>query len=261
MSVRWRPYQVESHHAVREAWQSGESNHPMLVLPTGCGKTLTALQLVAEALDEGERVLWLAHRTELLTQPLRALSEHWPHHGRYAGIVQAGQDDSACRCVFGSVDTLRNKKRLARLLEHGAIDLLVIDEAHHSAARTHARVISAVNAGRRLGLTATAHREDGKPLAKSWDIVYSYPITTAIAEGHLVPPMAAVLPVKDVDPEALAALDDEKQGEALIAAHVVEHTVAAMIEPSHVATRLPRPMSADLEDAAEGGPDLGPRLQ
>lgn len=237
--ISFRPYQLEAHDAVRSAWESGEDGHPMLVLPTGCGKTLTALALVAEAMERGERVAWVAHRTELLTQPLAALMKVWPEHGRRAGIVQASKNEAGCRCVFASVDTLRNKRRRLEVMEHGAIDLLVVDEAHHSAASTHARVIRGLDAGRRLGLTATPHREDGKDLGEEWSIAYSYSVSEAIAAGYLVPPMAAVVPVPDVDPKALAAMDDDAQGEALIAAHVVEHTVAALQSPSHLATALP----------------------
>ena len=237
--VHFRAYQIEAQAAVREAWEAGDEAFPMVVLPTGTGKTLTVLQLVVEALERGERVLWGAHRTELLNQPFRALCRFLPQHGRYVGIVQASKNDASCRCIFGSLDTLRNKKRREDVLRHGAIDLLVVDEAHHAAATTYTRVLHGLKPGRVVGMTATPHREDGKALGDDWEIVASYAVTTAIEEGYLVPPMAVVLPVKDIDPAMLAAMDDEAQGEALIAAHVVEHTVEALTAAAHLATALP----------------------
>lgn len=239
MTISYRHYQIASHDAVEEHWESGEARWPMIVLPTGCGKTFTALELVARCMDGGGRVLWLAHRGELLTQPLRSLKKGWPHHGRFAGIVKASRNDSRCRCVFGSFDTLKKKSRMAELLSHGDFDLVVVDEAHHAPAATYRRVIRSAKGGRVLGLTATPHREDGKDLGDDWDIVYSYPVTDAIKEGYLVPPMAAHLQIPEVDAKSLAMLDDDAQGAALIAAQVVSHTVEALTTEAHLATALP----------------------
>lgn len=233
-----RPYQLEAREAVAECWADTDRGHPMVVLPTGTGKTFFALSHVVDELESGGRVVWLAHRTELLDQPLGALAKSWPHLARHAGIVQAARDAADRRVIFASVQTLQNKRRREAILRHGAPTLVVVDEAHHSTAPSQRKVIEALGAPRLLGLTATPHREDGGDLGELWDIAYSYPLTRAIAEGWLVCPWAAIAPVPDLNPATLAGLSDEDMGQALIDAHVVEHTVDVLGQTHH-ATRLP----------------------
>lgn len=242
-TISLRQYQIDARRAVYQAWKEEErEREPLVVLPTGTGKTYFALSIVADALAAGKRVAWLAHRTELLTQPLLALSKTWPQHAAKAGIVQAARDDAARQLVFASVDTLRNKKRRDRILKHGPVDLVVVDEAHHSVAKTQRKVIDALNAPRRLGLTATPHREDGQDLGDLWEIAFSLSLTQAIGEGWLVPPYASVCPIPDLDETGIKGLDamnDEQQGEALIEAHIVEHTAETLALAAHHAVRLP----------------------
>lgn len=253
-----RPYQIEARAAVRSTWASegppaegGRS--PLVIAATGTGKTLTALYIAQDVLLAGGRVVWLAHRRELLTQPLRDLHQHWPHVR--GGIVQAGRDDADAQVVFASVDTLRNSKRLAGILAHGHPALLVVDEAHHSLSATHRKAIEALTGPDtlRLGLTATPDREDGGDLSELWEIAYTYGATEAIAGGWLVAPWAGVHKLAKLDDDALRqieSLDDEAMGAALLLAGIVEHTVAAM-SVVHRAERLPyRDEAADL--AAKG---------
>lgn len=238
-TVKLRPYQLEAREAVALAWSEERDGAPMVVLPTGCGKTVFGLSLVVDELAAGGRVIWLAHRTELLTQPLEALAAIWPEHASDAGIVQAAKDDADRRVVFASVDTLRNKRRRDRVLKHGRPTLVVVDEAHHSVAKTQRKVIEGLGAPNMLGLTATPDRSDGKDLSDLWEIAYAYPLSQAIADGWLVPPFAAVCPVPDLDPATLAGLSDEEQGDALIAAHIVDHTANVLAAAAHHAIRLP----------------------
>ena len=243
--VTLRGPQNEAIDAVRKAWLAGDRN-ALIVLPTGVGKSITALKILAGAVEKGMRVLYLAHQGELLEQPLRTLRALWPEAGKDAGIVKAERDDYKCRVVFGSVQTLRNDARLARYLSVGVPDLVVVDEAHHSVAAEWLKVLAAIDAARiaatvtpekpgkasfKLGMTATPDRADGKSLAKIWKLVYSCSILRAIAEGFLVPPTC----IADTLPVDLTSIsgsgedwDQEELGEALLSAHVVEHTVAAI---------------------------------
>jgi len=241
MTVQLRPYQTAARGSVAAAWEDPDRHHPLVVLPTGCGKTIQALSMVADVLASGGRVGWLAHRGELLTQPLRALSSIWPAHADKCGIVKAGRDDFDAQCCFISVATAGKKARRDRIMASGEFDLLVVDEAHHSVSKVQRAVIRALGKNRRLGLTATPHREDDKDLSELWDIAYAYPITQALREGWLVAPWASVVPIKEqsfMGLDKLAQLSDDEQGDALIAAHVVEHTVEAL-SLTHEATVLP----------------------
>lgn len=62
-----RPYQKEAVVAVQQEWESGKKK-TLLVLPTGCGKTIVFSKIIEERVRRGERVLILAHRSELLEQ-------------------------------------------------------------------------------------------------------------------------------------------------------------------------------------------------
>lgn len=231
MSLTIRPYQTAAREAVEAAWERGAS--PLLVMATGTGKTVTALHTVV---GRG-RVLWLAHRTELLTQPLRALKQHWPHVR--GGIVQAGRDDVRAQVIFASVATLRTKARRDALLAHGPIDVLVVDEAHHSPSPTHRSVIAALRSEgtRMLGLTATPDREDGADLSEHWEIAYSYDIQSAVRDGFLLPPYASVQPI-DLDLSGVDVTDDEAVGKALLDQGIAEATVAAMTRAGAYAPML-----------------------
>lgn len=231
MTLTIRPYQHEARAAVEAAWERGVS--PLLVMATGTGKTMTALHTVV---GRG-RVVWLAHRAELLTQPLKALRKHWP--GVRGGIVQASRDDLGAEVIFASVATLRTRARREALLAHGPIDVLVVDEAHHSPSPTHRAVIAALRSPRTklLGLTATPDREDGADLSEHWEIVYSYDIRSAVRDGFLLAPYASVQPI-DLDLSGVDVTDDEAVGAALLDQGIAEATAAAMVAAASYSSML-----------------------
>lgn len=67
-----RPYQQEARAAIENEWQ--RVDRTLLVLPTGCGKTIVFTAVAADAVRGGGRVLILAHRGELLDQAADKLS-------------------------------------------------------------------------------------------------------------------------------------------------------------------------------------------
>lgn len=244
-----RPYQDEARAAVRDAWATHTPGdpHPMIVMATGTGKTETALGLVVEALQAGERVVWLAHREELVRQPAERLTRYRPDLGRLCGVEQAADVARASsRFVCASIPTLAaSPERAARFVDAA---LVVVDEAHHSTSTTWRQVMDRWPNARRLGLTATPDRADRADLSDLWAIAYAYGIADAIEAGYLVAPYAALDQLPGLDLAAIGGrhdYDDAALGAALMAAHVVEHTVATMGRP-HKAQRLP-----DGDDARE----------
>lgn len=239
-----RPYQVEATEAVFAYWSApNPGKGAMLVMATGTGKTATALSICVEEAAAGGRVIWLAHRRELLDQPYRTLCRWWPHLATEAGIVQAGRDASHARIVFASVDTLRNARRARALLAHGAPTLVVVDEAHHAPSATHRKVLEALTGPntRLLALTATPDREDGADLSEQWEIVYSYDILRAVDEGWLTIPYAAVARLPGLDLSGVQVrrdYDDAELGRQLLMQGIVQHTVD-VLERSHLCYRLP----------------------
>ena len=226
-----RPYQKAAREAVRGAWAAGTVG-ALLVMATGTGKTATGLSVVVwDYLAKGHRVVWLAHREELLHQPIETVRRFWPDFAGACGLVQAENHTPGADLVFASVATLATSpERIKDILEAGPVALLVVDECHHSTSPSQRTVIEAIGAPRRLGLTATPDRVDGADLSDLWEIVYSYSILDAIEAGALVCPWAHV-DALDVDLDDVGGVRDYVDHElaaALLAAGVVDHTVSMM---------------------------------
>jgi superfamily II DNA or RNA helicase len=244
-----RDYQVAAVGAVRSHWASDppSAKDPLLVMSTGTGKTRTARALISETLAAGGRVAVLAHRRELLEQ----FAALFPQG--VSGLVQGARNDAAARVVCASVATLRQPDRVAAILAAGPIDLIIVDEAHHTPSSTHAIAVAALRTPGRtrlLGLTATPDREDGADLGALFEIVYDYGTVAAVRDGWLVPPYAAVARLPGFDAAAHLDLSDEELGDALLAAHIVPHTVAAVLG-THNAARLPQRDDVRRMSAAE----------
>jgi superfamily II DNA or RNA helicase len=129
----------------------------LVVLATGLGKTFLA------AFDSRDfaRVLFVAHREEILTQAMAAFRAVRPNArmGRYAGAAK----DRECDILFASVQTLARAAHLSGF-DPGAFEYVVVDEFHHAAAATYRKVIEHFEPRFLLGLTATPERADGGDL-------------------------------------------------------------------------------------------------
>ena len=132
-----RPYQKEAVEAVLRDWQS----FPALLgtMATGGGKTCVFLEIItaAHARNPHTRSLILAHRKELIEQPRDRLYEFWPEWQGKAGIVMAEQNECYTPLVIATVQTLSSPKRLKQVLDFGAFDYMIVDEAHHTCADTY----------------------------------------------------------------------------------------------------------------------------
>lgn len=118
-----RPFQEEAIVACRTA--AGEGKRRIaLCLPTGAGKTITALTLVAGSIAKGNRCLFIAHREELIAQTASTWERVAPNMPP-AGIVKAERDDNQAQFVIASAQTLwgidrsveRKRRELTELLE------------------------------------------------------------------------------------------------------------------------------------------------
>ncbi len=131
----------------------------LVVLATGLGKTwLSAFDTVR---DEFKRVLFVAHREEILNQAMQTFRAVRPNDrlGRYAGTDR----DIEVDVLFASVQTLGRAEHLGRFAPD-AFDYIVVDEFHHAAARTYRALIDHFRPKFLLGLTATPERTDGGDL-------------------------------------------------------------------------------------------------
>ncbi|WP_308043150.1 DUF3427 domain-containing protein [Streptomyces sp. CoT10] len=134
----------------------------LLVAATGTGKTVMAAldyrSLCKESDGNRPRLLFVAHRKEILKQSLRTYREVLDD-ASFGELLHAGQDPRDWNHVFASVQSL-NVQRLEQLApDH--FDIIVIDEFHHATATTYRRVIDHFTPKELLGLTATPERMDG----------------------------------------------------------------------------------------------------
>jgi superfamily II DNA or RNA helicase len=180
-----RPYQLRAIAGLREHVRGG-AKAVLLVLPTGGGKTAIATAVVRQHLakDRAHRVLFLAHRTELIKQAAGRLRAEGVTDMR---VVQGGGavGDSDARVTVASIPTLITPRWLAAL---PAATLVIFDEAHHTRAVSWSKIADAYAASIRIGLTATPERADGQALG---DIFEQIVVVSTVREltdlGYLVP--------------------------------------------------------------------------
>lgn len=188
-----RPYQQAARKAVEDQWRSG-IDRTLLVLPTGCGKTIVFVKVIEDCVRNGERVLILAHRGELLEQ---AADKMQKAVGLKCAVEKADQScmGSWYRVVVGSVQTMMREKRLKQFAPD-YFDTIVIDEAHHAISDGYQRILEHFQDTKVLGVTATPDRGDMRNLGQVFrSLAYEYTMPKAIKEGYLVPIKAMTIPL------------------------------------------------------------------
>lgn len=189
-----RPYQQEAREAIFEQWDSGVLK-TLLVLPTGCGKTIVFAKVTEDCVRHGDRVLILAHRGELLEQAADKIQKST---GLGCAMEKA---ESTChgnwfRIVVGSVQTLMREKRL-RQFPADYFQTIIVDEAHHCISDSYQKVLKHFDQAKVLGVTATPDRGDMRNLGNYFEsLAYEYTLPKAIKEGYLSPIKALTLPLK-----------------------------------------------------------------
>lgn len=189
-----RPYQEKAKEAVLNEWDKGVLK-TLLVLPTGTGKTIVFSKLIEQQVEQGDRVLVMAHRGELLEQTADKLE-------RSTGLrcsVEKAQDsclDSWYRVTVGSVQTLMRPQRLEQF-SSDYFNTIIVDEAHHAISDSYQRVLNHFEDAKVLGVTATPDRGDMRNLGSYFEsLAYEYTLPKAIKEGYLCPIKALNIPLK-----------------------------------------------------------------
>jgi superfamily II DNA or RNA helicase len=156
VSKKYDAFQADAVFAVVQDFAENPKGRYLLVIPTGGGKTFTAAKSVCEMYRRGlldskqDRVLWTAHRTELIAQAKTTLERVIDNWG-----LDIKVDQQVCVQMISEVQST--------LGEDVSIRLVVIDEAHHGAANSYQCIFGNKAIGV-LGLTATPSRHDGMPL-------------------------------------------------------------------------------------------------
>ncbi len=201
-------HQTEAMKALDSINQKSEFN-TLLVLPTGGGKTLTAVYwLLKNAVDKGKKILWIAHRQLLLEQAaetfeLNAYNDIMVNHTIFTYRILSGIHDKPKDIksgdnvlIAGKDSIIRNMEKLDEWLNNEDL-YLVVDEAHHAVAKSYKKIIEYVKdkakSVKLLGLTATPFRtsEDEKGALKQIftdDIVYKTDLQQLIDKTILAYP-------------------------------------------------------------------------
>ena len=179
-----RPYQVQAIDDVHRAIETGR-RHVLAVAPTGSGKTIVAAEIIKTAVDDGKRVLVLAHTREIIRQTSHQALQlrHRDTASSRPGLspTPSGPCRSPAFKHYGpglcGLSACRCRRPICS----------IVDECHHCPAETYRKIIAEYPNAVLLGMTATPCRGDGRGLGNIFDIIVETPqVAELIEQGFLV---------------------------------------------------------------------------
>ncbi|TMW70652.1 DEAD/DEAH box helicase family protein [Alteribacter natronophilus] len=181
IALRPRHAQLEALEALRSTVEE-DYDKSMVVMATGLGKTY----LAGFFAEEYDRVLFVAHREEILYQAKKSFNHIMPEKSQ--GILNGNLKERQSDQVFASIFTLSREKELHRFSPY-EFDLIIVDEFHHAAASSYQALLDYFKPGFLLGLTATPDRLDGKDVYNlcEGNVAYQLHFLEAIERNWLSP--------------------------------------------------------------------------
>jgi superfamily II DNA or RNA helicase/HKD family nuclease len=169
LEVRPYPYQQEMLDQLEVERVVHSRHRNLVVAATGTGKTVVAAldyRRLAEVAPTLPRLLFVAHRREILQQSMRTYREvlNDPDFGE---LYVGGARPERWEHVFASVQSLTSYD--VQNIPPGAFQVVVVDEFHHAQATTYRRILNHLNPRELLGLTATPERGDGLDVRTFFD--------------------------------------------------------------------------------------------
>lgn len=192
--MQLRYYQTEAVQSIFDWFEKGK-DAPLIVTPTGSGKSVILAEFIRRACTEFHdmHILVVTHVKELVEQDAKAIQRLWPHAS--VGIYSAGLGKRQLKQItVASVQTIYNKDHV-----YGRFDIIIVDEAHlipHKRTGMYRQLLeesAKANQNVKLvGLTATPYRTDTGLLHKGDDalfdgISYEANVATLIDQGFLCP--------------------------------------------------------------------------
>lgn len=202
-SIIERHYQTRAVRRVGQSFEVDRQRRALLVMATGSGKTRTVIALADLLMrcNWAKRILFLADRVALVNQAVNAFKKHLPDAAPVNLVTDKHTEGrvyvSTYPTMMGLIDDMASGQRRFGV---GHFDLIVIDEAHRSVYQKYGAIFNYFDA-LLVGLTATPKDEidhntyglfgleDGVPTD-------AYGLDEAVADGHLVPPVAISVPLK-----------------------------------------------------------------
>ena len=203
--MQLRSYQTKAINDLRDSFNKKGKKSPLLVMPTGAGKTVVFAEISKSLAQNNKNVLILVHRKELIDQASKKLQAIKVNHG----IIAAKYKPKKSNIQIASVQTL--VRRLEKKLFEPS--WIIIDEAHHAAAGSWQKIISTFSNAYKIGCTATPIRLDGKGLADFFDDIVPGPsIQKLTQDKYLAPYRVFAPPLKlDLDKVKTVAGDYQKK--------------------------------------------------
>ena len=229
-SITPRPHQLDALRRLRVLRGDGEQK-ALVVMASGLGKTYVsafdAAQFEAEA-GEPIRVLYLTHQSVILAQASATFGRVFGTdrtYGRFDGEIR----ETGAEFTFA---TFQSAYLELDGFDSGEFDYVIVDEAHHTAARTRDAVVRHFQPRFMLGLTATDFRGDGKDIYAYYDdvVAASVPLERALMDGLLTP--IDFRGYSDpIDRDALAdAIEARSRSRRVFQPQDDERTVQAMLQ-------------------------------
>jgi superfamily II DNA or RNA helicase len=180
-----RPRQTKAIADLRQAYRQG-FRAPILVAATGFGKSHTAVAMIQSATSKGLRVWFLAHLRELLADASRRLTDAGIAHG----WIAAGHPGDRRKPV--QVVMIQTLSR--RLDRYEPPDFIIVDEAHLAVAKSYQDVFAWAPKAKRLLLTATPIRLDGRGMGEVADLIVPTCSTQDLIDEKLLAPIRYYAP-------------------------------------------------------------------
>lgn len=188
--ISLRDYQQEAKEKIFGQWN--HADNVMYQMPTGTGKTRLFTSIIRDINVWGlrnnnkQRILIIAHRTELIDQIHHSLNKYHIPHGVIAGNLKSERNlEEAVQVASIQTITSASNRDIADSLN---IDFIIIDEAHHAVASTYKLLWKFYPEAKKLGVTATPWRMNGCGFTEVFDtIIPSMPISEFMEKGWLSP--------------------------------------------------------------------------
>ncbi len=203
--IAGRAYQTR---AIRNIFKEFEQSQrkALLVMATGTGKTRTSIALIDALQRAGwvKRALFLADRTSLVNQAIKAFKENLPESSPVNLITDKNTHSRIYACTYQTMLNLINKKNHQNSMVNrfgvGHFDLIIIDEAHRSVYQKYKAIFEYFDS-LLVGLTATPREEVDKNTYRLFDLeegvpTDAYELEQAVKDGYLVPPKGQQIEMK-----------------------------------------------------------------
>jgi DNA repair protein RadD len=225
--ISLRPYQLAAIEAMRQAIRD-KHRHIILSSATGTGKTAASSAIMVSAAEKGKRIMFVAHRRELIEQTVSTLARFGVVD---VSVIMANDKrmDLNKQIQICSIQTVARRELLSP-----PPDIIFIDECHLAAAKSYADLFEDYPDAVIFGLTATPARGDGKPLGKLFTkLIMATKYEDMIREGYLGDPITYGTPIlPDLEKvKTLGGEYDQKQlDEAVNKSYLISNAVQTWLK-------------------------------